>query len=230
MGAVSEQPDRARAAVAKLRESRPMLHGDTELQQFRIGFEVLEWLAGAVQPGQATLETGCGYSTIVFAAAGARHSVVSPIPQEHERVRHWCREHGIECKDLEFIVRTSQDVLPRFRVDPLDLVLIDGCHAFPIPFLDWYYGASRLRKGGLCVVDDTQIRTGWTLRDFMSSETAHWTLREEWERTAVFEKTGEPVAGAEWTDQPWCAKPLRKYRRWLRQGLSGARRKLRREE
>jgi hypothetical protein len=49
---------------------------------------------------------------------------------------------------------------------PLDIVLIDGAHAFPFPFLDWYFTASALKAGGLLVIDDVQIATGTILADF----------------------------------------------------------------
>ncbi len=39
----------------------------------------------------------------------------------------------------------------------LDLVLIDGAHSFPIPVIDWFYGAGRLRRGGVVVFDDIDL-------------------------------------------------------------------------
>ena len=41
--------------------------------------------------------------------------------------------------------------------EPLDFVLIDGGHGFPTPMLDWFYGAGRLRRGGVAVFDDVQL-------------------------------------------------------------------------
>jgi predicted O-methyltransferase YrrM len=65
------------------------------------------------------------------------------------------------------IVARSQDWLPRVDLPDLDLVLVNGGHAFPVPFLDWYYGAEKLKVGGLMVVDNTHLPTGTRLADFM---------------------------------------------------------------
>ena len=241
---MTDYQERVRETVQTLRAKQPMLHGSSELRQFRIGFEILDWLVDHVTPSDVTLETGCGYSTIVFAAAGTQHTIISPVIQEHERVRTWCNEHKISTRNLEFITRVSQDVLPRFRPDPLDLVLIDGCHGFPFPFLDWYYSSARLRQGGLLVVDDTQLRTGWILRDFLKREKGRWRLTQEFEKTAVFEKLLADVPaqqdgqqhGAEWNEQPWSSRYIGKWglkrrrawlacRRWLRELRAKVRRK-----
>jgi hypothetical protein len=39
----------------------------------------------------------------------------------------------------------------------LDLVLIDGDHAFPASFIDWYYTAEQVKLGGYVIVDDTNL-------------------------------------------------------------------------
>jgi predicted O-methyltransferase YrrM len=83
-----------------------------------------------------TLETGCGYSTIIFALKGMRHTVISPIFEEHQRIGEWCDANEIDLSNVEFKLGRSEDLLPALKPEPLDLVLIDGWHAFPAPFLD----------------------------------------------------------------------------------------------
>jgi predicted O-methyltransferase YrrM len=96
---------------------------------------VLDCLDITVRPGQRTLETGCGYSTIIFALKGARHTVISPVIEEHQHIREWCKANQIDLWTLEFKLAQSEDVLPALDRELLDLVLIDGWHAFPAPFL-----------------------------------------------------------------------------------------------
>ena len=65
-----------------------------------------------------TLETGCGASTVVFAAQGAEHTVVSPTRDEHDRVREYLSQVGIDDSKLTSQVGFSDEVLPRLCNQP----------------------------------------------------------------------------------------------------------------
>src|SRR5690606_26311078 len=73
---------------------------------------------------------------------------ISPFPQEHRLIRTWCAGHGLDSRRINFIARPSQEALPELECEELDFVLIDGDHAFPAPFIDWYFVADRIRKAG----------------------------------------------------------------------------------
>jgi hypothetical protein len=62
--------------------------------------------------------------------------------------------------------------LPRCQLANLDLILLDGKHAFPWPVVDWFYTADRLKQGGLMIIDDAQMRSVGVLRDFMAADPA----------------------------------------------------------
>lgn len=194
--------------VSKLLAEKPAFHGreDAGTKNFTIQPKVLQWMEDTLQPGASTLETGCGYTTVLFASLGGSHTVISPFDEEHELIRQWCANNDVDSSNVNFVADFSQNVIHSLAQDPLDLVLIDGDHAFPAPFLDWYYTADRLRRGGLCMVDDTQIRTGAVLRDFLVSESERWQLHQELGKTSIYERiTDEPVAqGVRWVQQPWC--------------------------
>ena len=66
-----------------------------------------------LREGMATLETGSGASTIVFAAAGTEHVAVTPDPDEEARIRAACRELGVSSERVSFEIGFSHDVLPR---------------------------------------------------------------------------------------------------------------------
>lgn len=153
----------------------------------------------------ASLETGCGCSTVVFAMTGARHTVVAPLSSEFDALRDYCAERGIATDRVEFVVGPSQSVLPALDTGPLDLVLIDGCHGFPAPYLDWFHTAGALRIGGHLVVDDTWIWSCQILRDFLAAQ-PEWELVAEYaDRTAVFRKLAHGAELLDWNDQPLVA-------------------------
>lgn len=97
--------------------------------------ETLHALRASTKPGDVTLETGVGASTVVFAAAGASHTAISPDPQEHDLVREYCKRIGIDDSPLTFVAGFSEDVLPSLlsRERTLDVAFIDGAHSFPLP-------------------------------------------------------------------------------------------------
>jgi predicted O-methyltransferase YrrM len=188
----------------------PSFHGwhETVFRNLALDEPALRLILDNVRPGDRTLETGVGHSTVVFALAGARHTSVAPRELEFGRVQEWCAAHGVDTGTVTFVAGLSQDVLSALPDDPLDVVLVDGDHAFPIPFLDWFHAATRLRVGGLVIVDDTQIRTGALLRAFLDSEveTGRWQRRAALERTVMFEKRADEVLDPRgWVGQPFCA-------------------------
>jgi hypothetical protein len=173
--------------------------------------EVLQFIESQVDAGMATLETGAGISTILFALAGTVHSCVTPNGAEVERIEAYCQQHGIATDGLRFHIAGSEVILPHQEPTPLDLVLIDGRHAFPTPFIDWYYTADRLKVGGLLIIDDAQLWTGKVLRDFLATE-PEWALRAEFApRAVVFTKLGEGSNQKEWTDQPYTIRNSTEY-------------------
>ena len=202
------------AKLQTLLREQPKFHAtsiDAELVKanccnWAIEQPILAWISKNVKPGFTTLETGCGYSSVAFAIAGANHTVLSPIAAEHDAIQHWCKTHNINLAQTEFLAQASQDVLHSLPQTPLDVVLVDGNHAFPTPFIDWYYTAERVKEGGRMMIDDTQIITGKILRDFLASEEGRWSLETELGKTAIFRRiTSESVTRGFWFgQQPYC--------------------------
>jgi predicted O-methyltransferase YrrM len=207
-----KEPQMRKDKLNRLIDEKPIFHGrkNAGTQQYAISDEVLKWMYGNLESGSITLETGCGYSTIVFALISAHHTVISPFPQEHDLIKNWCEAHDIKIGNIEFIAAPSQEVIHSLgKKGDLDMVLIDGDHAFPAPFIDWYYTADRIKCGGYVIVDDTQLITGKILRDFLLAE----SIEKRWEsakimgKTAVFKRmSSSPVArDIPWIHQPYCS-------------------------
>jgi Methyltransferase domain len=159
----------------------------------------------AVRQDDSTLEVGVGVSTVVFAACGTNHTAVSPDPAEHELVRAYCQQIGVDDSRITFIVGMSDDVLPKLlgRERTLDVALIDGAHSFPLPVVDWYYVTRSLKAGGKLLMDDIPIPS-------VAQVFRHMTLEPNWrldgvfdDRAATFTLLAAPEPGDDWPQQPF---------------------------
>jgi predicted O-methyltransferase YrrM len=150
-----------------------------------------------------TLETGCGASTVVFAAAGARHTAISPSRAEHERIRAYCSGARIDDSQLSFIEGSSDRVLPSLAPDDLlDVAFIDGAHSFPFPVIDWHYVTRHLRTGGILIMDDVNIPAVAIAFTAMRRDRSAWRLLATADdRAAAFEKLRESPEGDNWKAQ-----------------------------
>ena len=163
----------------------PQFHrtGKGEPISYGLGKDTLAYIAEKITDGARTLETGAGHSTVLFASLGARHICVVPQSEELDRIIAFYQDHSVPLDKVQFILQRSEMALPTLTNDPLDLVLIDGNHAFPAPFIDWYYTADKIRVGGLLIIDDTEIWTARILRNFLLSE-PEWRLDKEFSHRA----------------------------------------------
>jgi len=186
-------------------DDQPKLHMDEfgEPISWGLSEDVLYFLENRVDDTWKTLETGGGLSTILFALKGTTHNSIIPYQDEVERIQAYCVGHKISVEKLTFYVDYSENILPRLQLSDLDLVLIDGCHGFPAPFIDWYYASRALKLDGTLIVDDIQLWTGRVLKEFLASESG-WQLETELSgKTAVFKKLEHQDYLGEWADQPY---------------------------
>jgi hypothetical protein len=180
----------------ELRAAPPSLHGQAEF--WGLAWEALAFIERTVQPEMATLETGAGASTIVFAARGADHEAVTPSAEEAARIRAECERRGISTERLSFRIGSSAEVLRTWQPRALDLALVDGAHAFPYPTLDWWFLAPHLKIGGLLLLDDAYMPPVAAVVDHLRGSPA-WALEPPASfRTAVARKLAEEVPPGEW--------------------------------
>ncbi len=180
--------------------------------------DVAAFIYEALRPGDRTLETGAGLSTLVFAIRGTRHVAVTPNRNEFEAIAEYARHKGIDMNNVTFVDKASETYLPGLQTVELDLVLIDGKHAFPWPVIDWFYTAEQLKLRGLLVLDDVQLFSVRMLRDYLVEDPRWVLLRSFGYRTCVLQKVGAPVHDVAWHMQPYI---------WKRSGTKGRLRKLR---
>jgi hypothetical protein len=183
--------------TAQLRANPPGLHGEGD-EYWGLAWPALDWLERNVEKGMATLETGAGSSTIVFAAAGADHEAITPAAEEAERIRRICAERGIDASHVTFRIGSSHEVLPAREPRPLDLVLIDGAHGFPYPILDWWYLAPHLKVGGLMLVDDAYMPPVAALIDGLRAQDGWEVGASVGYRTVVLRKIADVLPAFDW--------------------------------
>lgn len=185
------------ALTDQLRRDPPGLHAGGE-EYWGLAWEALEWLERELRPGMATLETGSGASTLVFAAAGSDHEAVTPAANEEERFRAQAAARGIDASRVVFRIGLSHEVLPGLEQRPLDLVLVDGAHGFPYPTLDWWHVAPRVKVGGRVLLDDAYMPPVLALVDALR-RSPDWELSGTvGYRTAIMRKLGDGNLPFDW--------------------------------
>lgn len=178
--------------------------------QWKLSDEELLFINQHVGKSSRTLETGAGCSTILFAMLGSRHTCIVPDQTVVDRIFAFCKEKQIPTANVNFIIDISERALPQLKDRDFDLVLIDGRHGFPQPFLDWYYVAQLLKIGGYVVIDDLHIWVCEMLTSFLLSE-GDWKLVHESLGGCVFQKLGNSAHNKEWAFQSFVTKRSRQY-------------------
>ncbi len=147
-----------------------------------------------------SLETGSGKSTVLFSQMSLDHRVFTlgetdsaTKPMDHPRLR---------ASSVTWTLGPSQQTLPRAELPDLDLVLVDGTHAFPWVELEYATVYPHLRTGSLLIVDDIHIQTIRNMFDFLS-EDPMFELLEVVETTAFFRRTDAPTFTDGWWLQPY---------------------------
>jgi SAM-dependent methyltransferase len=143
----------------------------------------------------ASVETGCGNSTILFSNISRHHKVfaLDDQDQEESHVRFFMDCPLTDHRSLEFIPGHTQLVLPTYRSHLIyDFVFIDGPHGYPFPELEYFFLYPHIRAGGMLIIDDVNIPTIGRLADFLA-EDEMFELVEIVSTTAVFRRTERPL-------------------------------------
>lgn len=208
-----------RAVIDRLLADPPRvheeLHAPPDLGVWLTERECYELIADRCGPASRTLETGLGVSTALFLALGTEHTCVVPSEAQVDVLCRYCEVRGIPTNRLHVELGRSEDVLPDLDVTALDLFLIDGSHGFPMPMIDWFYGARLLGRGGVVVLDDRQLPAVSAVVQYLDAD-PRWRDVGRAAKWAAFERIGAGPLGEDWYDQPFFPAPTRRWRRALR--------------
>jgi hypothetical protein len=176
-----------------------------ELTCYGIEKDVLSFIADHSGPGLKTLETGAGCSTLVFALSGSDHIAITPSLNEIELIKRYGKDNDIPMDKIRFIAQPSEAYLPLSDAMDLDIVLLDGKHAFPWPIVDWFFTADKLKQDGLMIIDDVEMRPVAILIDFMKSDAGWEMVRNFSGKTVAFKKNRALVHDVAWHMQRYSA-------------------------
>jgi hypothetical protein len=162
-------------------------------------------------PFRFTAETGCGGSTIVLSHASGRH-IAFAIEGENQTISKLRRHSEFRPESVTFIEGESKQTLFGYRFEEqLDLVLLDGPHAYPLPQIEFAYLFPHVRVGGWLVIDDIQIPSVYELFAFLKMEPSV-VLEEVRLRTAFFRRVSVVDAGPDgWTLQGMNRRTVWRY-------------------
>jgi hypothetical protein len=127
---------------------------------------------------------------------------VVPDRRVVQRIRRFCAAAGVSLETVSFVLNRSEYALPHLPTMTFEFALIDGRHGFPAPFIDWFYIANRLRRGGIVLIDDTWIWTGDVLARFLDDDPG-WTRCGALPNSAAFVKEWGEAEHGEWVQQPF---------------------------
>lgn len=175
-----------------------------------------EFIDSELGPQPRILETGAGNSTLTFLFLQPGRLVsIAPDGALFERIRSYCRDHGVDDSPLSAHVACSQWVLPKLadvtlENDLFDFVLIDGNHNWPLVFVDFFYCNYLLRTGGLLMIDDMQLHSVKELGR-MLFEQPGYEVALDMGKSLVFRRTGDHRQFGDWVSVPYIYRKSMEY-------------------
>jgi len=162
-------------------------------------------------PFQFSAETGCGGSTVVLSHISEHHTAFA-IEGADRTITGLRQYPGFRADTVVFVEGETKRTLPSHLFGGrLDLALLDGPHAYPLPQLEFAYLFPQVRVGGWMVLDDIQIPSVYQLVRFLRLEPS-LVLEEVAVRTAFFRKTRECDLGPDgWQHQGMNRRKILRY-------------------
>ncbi|MGH9723113.1 MAG: class I SAM-dependent methyltransferase [Bryobacteraceae bacterium] len=157
-------------------------------------------------PFRSTVETGCGGSTIVLSHASDHH-IAFAIESTDQTITELLKQSDLRTEKVIFVEGETSDTLPGYQFEgEIDLALLDGPHAYPLPQIEFAYLFPRIRLGGWLVVDDIQIPSVYELFHFLEKEPS-MVLEEVAVRTAFFRR----ISAVEHRPDGWALQGMNRH-------------------
>lgn len=162
-------------------------------------------------PFRVSAETGCGGSTVILSNISERH-VAFAIEGEHRTISALRAHPSLRAESVVFVEGETRHTVPKYELrDELDLLLLDGPHAYPLPQVEFAHLFPLVRMGGWLVIDDIQIPSVNELFRFLRSD-PEVRLEEIVVRTAFFRRVKVLDNGPDgWQFQPMNRRTVLRY-------------------
>jgi predicted O-methyltransferase YrrM len=175
----------AESVLEKIMRAAPTLHQAGTFSRTTLEAFIRHATA---RPVHRSAETGSGASTLLLSHISEHHTVFA-LDAGTGSVRAIQASPLLNQDVVTFVEGPTQLTLPAHTFDePLQLVLIDGPHAYPFPDLEYYHLYPHLETGALLIVDDIHIPTITNLFEFLSADDM-FHLEDVVENTAFFRRT-----------------------------------------
>lgn len=147
--------------------------------------------ASRLGPIEFSLETGAGKSTLLLSHLSQHHVVFTKnVGQSLSRVQ---QSPLLNASRVEFVEGPTQLTLPKYPFPhQLQMALLDGPHGYPFPDLEYYHIYPHIDRGGLLIVDDTNIPTIKRMADILKKDEM-FALVETVGKTTFFLRTDAPL-------------------------------------
>jgi hypothetical protein len=180
---------------------------------------MLEYLGKSAPARPAILETGAGNSTLAFLLLRPG-SLVSICPEQplFERIEKYARDHAIDLGPWTRHLDGSEWTLPKLAdlsrtTGPnVDVALIDGCHNWPMVFVDFHYVNYLLRTGGHLILDDLQLHSVKELARLLA-EGDEYERVVDLGKAAIYRKRSASRDMPEWNGEPYILRRTEEYAR-----------------
>lgn len=157
------------------------------------------------RPFRVTAETGCGGSTILLSHLSSRHTAFA-WEGDDRTISDLKRRGDLAAQRVDFVEGETKRTLPAYCFPgTLDLILLDGPHAYPLPQVEFEFLFPHLDTGGWLVIDDLQIPSVHELFRFLRSS-GEVELEEVVGRTAFFRRQEIHSPAASNPDGWWLQK------------------------
>ena len=106
-------------------------------------------------------ETGTGRTTLLFSQLSDHHLVFTKDDEgDGDSLQRVQSSPLLQDGTVEFVIGpTQRTLLSHEFASELDVVYLDGPHAYPFPDLEYWATYPHLRAGGLLIIDDVNIPT-----------------------------------------------------------------------
>ena len=163
---------------------------------------------------RASVETGCGLSTVALSNLSRNHTVFAydDRDQEDSSVAYAMASPEFKGEATRFVFGPTQVTIPQHDFSAgLDFVLIDGPHGFPFPQLEYYYLYPHLRTGALLALDDIYISNLWDMFACLAEDDMFEFVYICQGKTGFLRRTAAPAisnTGDDWYNQRYS------FRKW----------------